>query len=250
MQMVFPDVVTYAILSGGARPSVILDHSRHRFRASGSETKRSVAEVCDLCDAEDMTEATAKGRPLDAELTERVLSCVRTEVEEHGFMNLRIEKIAQEVGCGKTAIYRRWPTKPELVAAAILDGIELGETPDTGDVVEDLVEHAWQNLENFRRSKTDSGKNGLLLAMFNMDVIPLISESFMKARHNVGRQILERGLDRGQLGSEVDFDLILDALAGFTLFRISLKPDPRAHNDDELRSTYRSLVRSLVGQRG
>ncbi len=68
-----------------------------------------------------MTQDTPKGRPLDAELTARVLAAVRADLDEFGFMNLRIEKIAADLGCGKTAIYRRWPTKPALAAAAILD---------------------------------------------------------------------------------------------------------------------------------
>ncbi len=187
-----------------------------------------------------------KGRPLDDVLTRRVLAAVRSQLEEHGFVNLNIEKIASAVGCGKTTIYRRWPTKPELVAAALVDGLTLGELPDTGDVVDDLVEHAWQNLENFRRSKDDAKNNGLLLAMFNMDVIPIISESFMKDRHAMGREILSRAVDRGQMSDELDHDLIIDTLAGFTLFRITLKPDASRTDDAALRDTYRSLVCSLV----
>ncbi|WP_025776654.1 TetR/AcrR family transcriptional regulator [Brevibacterium sp. VCM10] len=195
-----------------------------------------------------MTESTTKGRPLDDDLTRRVLAAVRSQLEDSGFVNLNIEKIASSVGCGKTTIYRRWPTKPELVAAAIVDGLKLGDMPDTGDVVEDLVEHAWQNLENFRRSKEEAKNNGLLLAMFNMDVIPIISDSFMKVRHAMGREILSRAVERGQMSDEVDQDAIIDALAGFTLFRVTLKPDLKAHDDEELRGTYRSLVRSLIGR--
>ncbi|UVI34742.1 TetR/AcrR family transcriptional regulator C-terminal ligand-binding domain-containing protein [Brevibacterium spongiae] len=163
-------------------------------------------------------------------------------------MNLSIEKVASEVGCGKTTIYRRWPTKPQLVAAAIIDNIEVGEVPNTGDVVEDLVEHAWQNRENFRRSKNRSGNNGLLLAMFNMDVIPIISDSFMQARHTMGREIIARGVEREQVSGELDHDLIIDTLAGLTLFRITLKPEATGRTDDEIKDTYRSLVRSLIGR--
>ncbi|WP_181276232.1 TetR/AcrR family transcriptional regulator [Brevibacterium oceani] len=194
-----------------------------------------------------MTENTPKGRPFDTDLTKRVLAAVRSQLEDYGFVNLSIEKIASEVGCGKTAIYRRWPTKPELVAAAILDTSEIGDLPDTGDVVDDLVEHAWQNLENFRRSEDETGNNGLLLAMFNMDVIPIISESFMQARHAMGREIIARGVKRGQVSSDLDHDLIIDTLAGLTLFRTTLKPDTRVRTDDEIKATYRSLVRSLIG---
>ncbi len=193
-----------------------------------------------------MTQDTPKGRPLDAELTARVLAAVRADLDEFGYMNLRIEKIAADLGCGKTAIYRRWPSKPALAAAAILDGFALGEMPDTGDLVDDLVAHAWQNVDNVRGSRTHG--NGLLLAMFDMDVMPLISEAFMQKRHAMGRAILARGVDRGQLRSDLDHDVILDTLAGFTLFTLTQRDDDPPRSDAEMLTTYRSLVRALVGR--
>lgn len=194
-----------------------------------------------------MTQATPKGRPLDDELTGRVLNEVREALDTAGIVNLRIEKVAAAVGCGKTAIYRRWPTKAELVAAAILDGIDSGPTPDSGDIVEDLVEHAWQHLTNFRQDGPRGiSRNGILLSLFDVEVIPLISERYMKQRHANGREILQRAVSRGQIGSDLDQDLILDAIAGFTLFRLSIKPDVRASTDAHLKDSYRRLVRSLL----
>lgn len=200
-----------------------------------------------------MTQATSKGRPLDDELTGRVLNEVRVALEINGFVNLRIEKIAGAVGCSKTAIYRRWPSKAELVAAAVLDGIDPGDAPDTGDIVDDLVEHAWQHLTNFRRDRPVRGdgsqggsRNGILLSLFDVEVMPLISERYMKQRHAQGREILQRAVTRGQISSDVDQDLTLDAIAGFTLFRLSIKPDAKASSDADVKDSYRRLVRSLL----
>lgn len=200
-----------------------------------------------VCNYFSMTQATPQGRPLDDELTGRVLDEVRNALEANGFVNLRIEKIARAVGCSKTAIYRRWTSKAELVAAALLDGIDPGVTPDSGDVVDDLVEHAWQHLSNFRQDgPPGSSRNGILLALFDVDVIPLISERYMKQRHAHGREILQRAVARGQISSDLDQDLTLDAIAGFTLFRLSIKPDAKASNDSDLKDSYRRLVRSLL----
>lgn len=194
-----------------------------------------------------MTQTTPKGRPLDDELTGRVLNEVRDALDAVGYVNLKIEKVASAVGCGKTTIYRRWPTKAELVAAAILDGVDPGATPDTGDVVEDLVEHAWQHVRNFKPDGQFTPKhNRTLLAMFDAEVVPLIEERYMKKRHAMGREILARAVARGQMSSSLDQDLIIDTIAGLTLFRLSLKPDARVHSDDELKDSYRKLVRSLV----
>lgn len=194
-----------------------------------------------------MTQLTPRGRPLDDELTARVLDEVRTRLDAVGMVNLRIENVAAAVGCSKTAIYRRWPNKAELVAAAILEGISIGRTPDSGDVVEDLVEHAWQHLVNFRQEgASERRQNGVLLALFDLEVIPLISEGYMQARHVIGRDILERALIREQICADLDHDLILDAIAGFTLFRLSVKPDSKAHTDAEMKDSYRRLIRSLL----
>lgn len=194
-----------------------------------------------------MTQATPKGRPLDDELTGRVLTEVREALDAVGYVNLKIEKIAAAVGCGKTTIYRRWPTKAEVAAAAILDGVDPGETPDTGDVVEDLVEHAWQNVRNFKpEGQQKATHNRTLLAMFDAEVIPLIEARYMKKRHVMGREILDRAVARGQVSESLDQDLIIDTIAGLTLFRLSLKPDARAHSDAELKDSYRRLIRSLV----
>lgn len=194
-----------------------------------------------------MTQTTPKGRPLDDELTGRVLNEVRDALDAVGYVNLKIEKVASAVGCGKTTIYRRWPTKAELVAAAILDGVDPGATPDTGDVVEDLVEHAWQHVRNFKPDGQFTPKhNRTLLAMFDAEVIPFIEERYMKHRHVMGREILDRAVASGQVASGLDHDLIIDTLAGLTLFRLSIKPDARVHTDAELKDSYRKLVRSLV----
>lgn len=198
-----------------------------------------------------MTQATPKGRPLDDELTGRLLEAVRGTLNAVGFVNLRIEKLASSVGCSKAAIYRRWPTKAELVTAAILDGVDPGITPDTGDVVEDLVEHAWQHVRNFKpEGETAPSHNRTLLAMFDAEVIPLIQSRYMNTRHAMGREILERAVSRGQMSAALDQDLIIDAIAGLTLFRLSVKPDAKAHNDVALKDSYRRLIRSLVASPG
>lgn len=176
-----------------------------------------------------------------------MLNEVREALGDEGFVNLKIEKVAAAVGCDKTTIYRRWPTKAEFVAAAILDGVDPGETPDTGDVVEGLVEHAWQHVRNFKHDgQLTPTHNRTLLAMFDAEVIPLIEARYMKKRHAMGREILDRAVARGQASSSLDQDLIIDTIAGLTLFRLSLKPDARVHSDAELKDSHRKLVRSLV----
>ena len=51
-----------------------------------------------------------------------VATVLRTTLEvlgQQGYAGLRIEDVAARAGVNKTTIYRRWPTKEDLIAAAI-----------------------------------------------------------------------------------------------------------------------------------
>ncbi|WP_029145956.1 TetR/AcrR family transcriptional regulator [Microbacterium luticocti] len=162
----------------------------------------------------------AVGRPTDEELTARILDVGGAMLIADGYARLRVEHIAREAGCGKTAIYRRYPDKATLVAAIIREHISLGDMPDTGSVADDLFEHALQN----QRNQTDTGDTGNgLRAMFEPDVFPRLWDDFFRARRDQGVAIIERGIARGELPADVDADLILDTIAGLTLYRQSVK---------------------------
>ena len=53
-----------------------------------------------------------------------VADVLRTTLEiigEHGFAGLRVEDVAARAGVNKTTIYRRWPTRGDLVIAALTE---------------------------------------------------------------------------------------------------------------------------------
>src|SRR5690349_6416286 len=62
-------------------------------------------------------DARTKGRA--AEVVERVLLASAEVLGEVGYAAFRVEDVAARSGVNKTTIYRRWPTRPELVAATM-----------------------------------------------------------------------------------------------------------------------------------
>ena len=60
-----------------------------------------------------------RGRPRREGADEEILSVVRTLLEERGFRALSVDDVAEQAGVAKTTVYRRWPSKGSLVAAAI-----------------------------------------------------------------------------------------------------------------------------------
>lgn len=63
---------------------------------------------------------TAKlGRPVDKSRDLAILRATLELIAEYGYESVTIEAIAQRAGAGKATLYRRWKSKPQLVADAI-----------------------------------------------------------------------------------------------------------------------------------
>ncbi|RNE48623.1 TetR/AcrR family transcriptional regulator [Corynebacterium alimapuense] len=178
------------------------------------------------------------GRPSDNKLTARILSSAAALLNERGYAMLTIEQVARDAGCGKAAIYRRYPGKPELVAAVFQKYTEMGEEPDTGSVRDDLLAHALQNRQNQEGISFAHGR--ALHAMLEPEVFPILWESIFQDRHQRGLGIIARGVERGELPQDVDADVLLDSIAGLTLYRYSVK---NTYTHD---LHYQSVINALV----
>jgi len=60
-----------------------------------------------------------RGRPRRAGADEEILEVTRLLLCEHGYRELNVDVVAERAGVAKTTLYRRWPSKGALVAAAI-----------------------------------------------------------------------------------------------------------------------------------
>jgi AcrR family transcriptional regulator len=85
------------------------------------------------------------GRPRGAPIAEAVLAATLEELATSGLENLSVERIAQRAEVNKTSIYRRWPTREDLVVAALEGVLEnmTAQAPDTGSLRGDLLGLLW-----------------------------------------------------------------------------------------------------------
>jgi AcrR family transcriptional regulator len=84
------------------------------------------------------------GRPRDPQVDQRITDATIDLLGEKRWPNVTADQIAERAGCGKAAIYRRWPNLARLVRDVVLDlGAELDEElayPDgPGTLAEDLL---------------------------------------------------------------------------------------------------------------
>src|SRR5882724_3495319 len=75
-----------------------------------------------------------------ARVVTEVLSATLEVFAEQGYAGVSVEAVAARAGVNKTTIYRRWPTKAELLGAALFSlRDEEPEAPNTGSLREDLL---------------------------------------------------------------------------------------------------------------
>jgi AcrR family transcriptional regulator len=66
-----------------------------------------------------MSDQLRRGRPLSEERTEHILGTVLEVLHDVGYDQLRMQDVADRACVGLSTIYRRWPTKQELVRASL-----------------------------------------------------------------------------------------------------------------------------------
>lgn len=187
------------------------------------------------------TKPAQLGRPQDTELTARILRATVELVVDGGFSALSLEAVARAAGCGRPAIYRRFSGKDELVAAAAASVLRVGPMPNYGNLEDDLVAHVivsrdYQNQPQLIREGVIRG----LPAIFEPGVFAILWDKVLGKRRDQGVEIIERGIARGEINPLVDPDVVLDLLAGLTLYRQSIK---RIDVPDE---QYRTAVQALI----
>jgi AcrR family transcriptional regulator len=153
---------------------------------------------------------------------DRVLATATRILLQDGYSGLTMERVALESGVAKTTLYRRWSTKAALCMELYLDvaGRELMD-PDTGDVVRDLKCIAETVVRLQTRTVAGPAFIGLIAeAQINPETKAAFMAEFAQRRRNLTRLVLRRAIERGQLRSGTDVDLVIDVLGGAITFRL------------------------------
>jgi AcrR family transcriptional regulator len=161
------------------------------------------------------TDRKARGRPRDEAATASILRATLELADEVGFDALSVEGVAARAGVGKTTIYRRWPNVwAVLMDAFLADMMRMAP----------IEEHATAR-ESFRASmrslaKAYRGKTGKLLrpligrAQMDADLRQAVQARWVEPRRRIAREVVRRGIERGELREGLDADVVLDALYG------------------------------------
>ena len=148
-----------------------------------------------------------------------VLDAATEVLSEQGTEGFTVDAVVARSGVAKTTIYRHWPTKDELLLAAMACFARPESAPDTGTLRGDLLEllgglayaladEQWSRSlpSMLERAEHHPELAAQHLAIVKLKTAPLIA-------------VVERGCDRGEIRADVDLDLVPALFCGPLFFR-------------------------------
>jgi AcrR family transcriptional regulator len=162
------------------------------------------------------------GRPRSERAHEAILEATLDLLVEEGFSRMSIEAVAARAGVGKATIYRRWPSKADLVAEAVacMKDDQHFHDVDSGDVRDDLFQLGRQALKGRDTAEVTDVMVKLMSARARH---PELQEAFLRQviapRRKIVADVLRRGVDRGEIRPDIDVELAMDVILGLLSFR-------------------------------
>ncbi|WP_328536286.1 TetR/AcrR family transcriptional regulator [Streptomyces sp. NBC_00344] len=155
-------------------------------------------------------------------LERAILNAALEQLSTVGWSGLTMEGVAAEAQTGKAAVYRRWPSKEELVADALRAGLpDLDEDTDYGSVRDDLFQLC-RRIRDAMFSKPGFALRSVLhecdntaAERFHELILQHVAEP--SARRFKG--VVLRGIERGDVRPDAVSTLICDVIPGLMMYR-------------------------------
>jgi AcrR family transcriptional regulator len=183
--------------------------------------------------------------PREAEL----LAVTLRLLQEHGYDQLTVDAVAGAAHASKATVYRRWPSKAELVLAAFIEGVrQVAVAPNTGTLRGDLLSIGDTCCQQGREHAST-----IRAVMVEISRHPALNEAmqeqFLKQRRALIQHVLQQAVDRGEITEGVITDELWDLMPGYLIFR-AIIPDrpPTRHTVEVLVDQF--LIPGLTRRNG
>jgi AcrR family transcriptional regulator len=170
--------------------------------------------------------APKRGRPRSAEVDEAVLAAALELLGEVGISGMSMDEVASRASVSKSTIYRRWPTKERLVLAALRSAMLPLDHVDTGELRRDLDLYLGELRGRFEDSTMNDVLPHLIEVACHDPAIRSSLDDYIRYRRRPLRSIFEHAVERGELSTDVDLDVLIDAVLGPFIYRRLLSNDP------------------------
>jgi AcrR family transcriptional regulator len=140
-------------------------------------------------------------------------------LQEHGYDRLTVDAVAAKARASKATVYRRWPSKAELVLAAFIEGIrQVAVPPETGTLRGDLL-----RMGELICQQGQQHAGTIRAVLVEVSRSPALNEvmqhEFIEQRKALMNHILAQAIDRGEIERAAVNDELWDLLPNYLIFR-------------------------------
>jgi AcrR family transcriptional regulator len=184
------------------------------------------------------------GRPRDPRIDASILRAAAELLVEIGYSSVTMAAVAERAGTTKTALYRRWSSKAELVHEAAFPATPTALVAPSTSFADDVRAMVAATRDVFTTPVVRAALPGLVADMgsdreLNARVMQRFADLFAAVRERVGRAI-----DEGDARPGVDPDRLVEVIGGATMLRLLLRPE--ADLDDDWVAQASAIVVSGV----
>jgi AcrR family transcriptional regulator len=168
------------------------------------------------------------GRKRDPSRDDAILEATLAILAETGYERMTTDMVASRAKAGKATLYRRWPSKADLVVEAVES---LGESPDsllpdTGSLAADLTA-----LVPIQAANSDTQKLRIMAGLLSMlprdaELAKVVQRRIVQPRTAAVRMIFERAQARGEIAAGRNLDALALVLPAITAFRLVVSGEP------------------------
>lgn len=150
-----------------------------------------------------------------ARVRRSVLGATTELLAEVGYEELTVDEVARRAGVHKTTVYRRWPTKAELITDAVDEqSAENVPIPDTGSLHGDLRALCRSVAANIGSDGGGRRSRSIVAAAASSPGLAAGVHGFWSRRLELCAPIVERAIERGDVAADLDTSVVIEALVG------------------------------------
>ncbi|NVK33238.1 MAG: helix-turn-helix transcriptional regulator [Rhodobacteraceae bacterium] len=164
------------------------------------------------------TPSPEAGRPQAERVTKALLDATLEELAAKGYEATTIAQLAKRARTSKQAVYRRWPDKAAMVAAAIRSALETANPapPQRSNVAQDLFTCLSNTVDALQETALGEAIRALVPLRNTPELNSVLSEA-EDARRLVLRQIFIA------TPFEADMETRIDLLLGLIYFKLHIR---------------------------
>lgn len=183
-------------------------------------------------------DTNAPQRKRGAALEDAIREAAYAELTEVGYTAFSVEGVAARARTGKASIYRRWPTKQELVTDALCAELPTPAQCGLDFVLDDAITtaDALRNVaRNIARVITSPAGDAIRAikceAAADPELAQLIDDRFQAPRRTFMLALLHRGVERGEVRPDAATALVADVIPAVLSHRVILQREPLTEAD-------------------